>query len=91
MVEDIDADGIAENAFVYNIEGRCDVSPASHKLMLHSGGSKYAVRGTTRVFTGSDSVGGERNFDPAFDAAPEGFRRFASEIWSRYVRERNLP
>jgi hypothetical protein len=85
-VRDLDGDGVAENAFIYNVWGSCDVSPIPYKLMLHSGEQKYAVRGTNRVFDGADSIGGEYKFDPAFDKAPEAFRQLAEEMWRNYVR-----
>jgi hypothetical protein len=87
-VRDLDGDGVAENAFVYNVWGSCDVSPIPYKLMLHSGEQKYAVRGTNRVFDGADSLGGEYKLDPAFDKAPEAFRQLAEEMWGKYVRMR---
>jgi hypothetical protein len=86
IVEDLDSDGVAEDLFVYNVAGNCDVSPIAFKLMLHSGATKYAVRGTAAVFDGQDTVGGERHFDPAFDAAPPAFRRAAMRLWEKEVR-----
>jgi hypothetical protein len=91
-VRDLNNDGIAENTFIYNIAGACDVSPIQFKLMLHSGGKKYAIRGTNKVKPGEDSdwMGGEKNFDPAFASAPQEFREHASEIWNRYVEARTV-
>lgn len=85
MVLDLDGDEIAENAFVYNIQGSCDVSPRTFKLMLHSGATKYAVRGTN-VVKAPETMGGEKKFDPAFDKAPKDFKQFADEMWAKYVR-----
>lgn len=90
VVKDLDGNGIAENAFVYNVQGSCDVSPRPFKLMLHSGETKYAVRGTNTVLAsqepGTKPDGGEKNFDPAFDSAPAAFRTFASEMWDEHVK-----
>jgi hypothetical protein len=80
--EDLDGDGVAENAFVYNLVGACDVSPIPYKLIMHSGATKLAVRGYGIDVAGE---GGDKAFDPAFDAAPKGFRAFASRFWDRYV------
>ena len=86
VVRDIDGDGIAENAFIYNIAGACDVSPIPYKLMLHSGATKYAIRGESRVDAGDTTLGGAKEFDPAFRTAPAGFRAFASKLWDEKVR-----
>ncbi len=84
-VADVDGDGIAENAFIYNIQGTCDVSPRTFKLMMHSGDRKFAIRGTNTVDPGGDPSGsrieGEKNFDASFDGAPKGFREFAGKLW----------
>jgi hypothetical protein len=85
-VLDLDGDGRAENAFVYNVAGPCDVSPVTYKLMLHSGAQKYAVRGTTRVDLGDgEPMGGDKRFDSTFATAPQEFRSFASSLWDRAV------
>lgn len=88
VVTDIDGDGIAENAFAYNVEGSCDVSPILCKLMLHSGSTKYAVRGTRRVDVGGgQKMGGEKTFDPAFNNAPPAFRTFAETMWKKVMSD----
>jgi hypothetical protein len=86
VVKDLDGDGIAENAFVYNVAGACDVSPVPYKLMLHSGATKYAIRGESTVTFTDTALGGTKEFDPAFKTAPAGFREFASELWDKAVR-----
>lgn len=91
IVRDLNSDGIAENAFVYNVQGSCDVSPIPIKLMLHSGNNKYAVRGTNKVLAsmepGALPDGGEKNFDPAFNNAPPEFRTFAEELWKESLKK----
>lgn len=84
-VRDIDGDGIAENMFVYNIAGGCDVSPIPYKLMMHSGEKKLAVRGTNSVEVPDYRRRGEKNFDDAFSTSPDEFRSAASEFWDRHV------
>lgn len=87
VVKDVDGDGIAESAFVYNVVGSCDVSPIPMKLLMHSGRTKYAVRGTKRVSIGNgEFAGGEFTYDPAFDAAPPSYREFAAELWKQHSR-----
>lgn len=87
FVQDIDDDGVAENMFVYNVQGNCDVSPQAFKLMLHSGAAKYAIRGTNSVKTGGVKVGGAKNFDDAFSQAPVSFKNAASAFWDKYVKD----
>lgn len=91
IVRDLNNDGIAENAFVYNIQGSCDVSPIPIKLMLHSGSEKYAIRGNNKVQAsmepGAIPDGGEMNFDPAFNTAPPEFRTFADELWRNSLKK----
>jgi hypothetical protein len=90
-VIDIDVDGHAETAFVYNVDGPCDVSPVPYKLMLHRGATKLAVRGTTRIDLGDgEPMGGEKNFDAAFDAEAQEFREYASQLWDRTVAQFDL-
>lgn len=84
-VRDLDGDGVAETMFVYNVAGACDVSPIPYKLMMHSGETKLAIRGTNSVDIPDYRQKGEKNFDPAFDSAPREFRSAASSFWDRYV------
>jgi hypothetical protein len=84
-VRDIDEDGIAENMFVYNIAGGCDVSPIPYKLMMHSGEKKLAIRGTNSVEVPDCRQRGEKNFDDAFNSSPRQFRDAASQVWDRHV------
>jgi hypothetical protein len=86
IVEDVDADGLAESAFVYSVWGSCDVSPVPYKLIMHGGdGTKYAIRGTSGVRYPDGRTEGKKNFDAAFDSAPEGFRTWASALWDKHV------
>jgi hypothetical protein len=85
-VRDLDGDGVAENMFVYNVQGACDVSPISYKLMLHSGEKKLAIRGENAIDAPGIKEKGKKNFDEAFDSSPAEFRRAASEFWDKYVK-----
>lgn len=90
-VRDIDGDGVAENLFVYNVVGTCDVSPKPYKLMMHSGETKYAVRGVNRVLINDPAFSdaerkGKKEFDPAFNGAPQSYKQAASAFWDKYVK-----
>jgi hypothetical protein len=89
-VADIDGDGVAENAFIYNVQGTCDVSPKPFKLMMHSGATKLAIRGTSRVNPSDTIMGGEKNFDPAFDSAPKALRDYASRMWDATMKTKYI-
>ncbi len=84
-VRDIDGDGVAENMFVYNIAGGCDVSPIPYKLLMHSGEKKLAIRGTNSVEVPDYRERGAKNFDAAFNSSPPEFRKAAADFWDRYV------
>ena len=86
-VLDIDGDGIAESAFIYKLEGRCDVSPLDIKLMMHSGSTKLVIRGNTIVHPGpGETYGGTKNFDPAFNTVSKDLKTFASRKWDDFVK-----
>jgi hypothetical protein len=89
-VADIDGDGVAENAFIYNVQGTCDVSPKPFKLMMHSGATKLAIRGTNRVNPSDTVMGGEKSFDPAFDSAPKALREYASKMWDATMKTKYI-
>lgn len=87
-VTDHDADGEAESAFVYRLACRSDPSPADQKLLMHEGGTKYALRGRARVdIPGIPADGGEFRADPAFANAPPTFLPAASALWAEFVTE----
>lgn len=91
-VLDLDRDGIAENVFIYKLEGRCDVSPLDIKLMMHSGAKKLVIRGTTTVDPGDGKkYGGEKNFDSAFNSSPDIMKDFASRKWNDFMKEYQGP
>lgn len=46
-ITDLDADGLAETKLQYLLSCRSDVSPATMKLVMHEGTTKYALRGLT--------------------------------------------
>ncbi len=91
-VLDIDRDGIAETAFIYKLDDRCDVSPLDMKLMMHSGDKKLVIRGTTKVHPGGgESYGGKKTFDAAFDSSPVILKDFASRKWDEFMKDYKGP
>jgi hypothetical protein len=80
-VTDLNGDGVAEVSFAYLLTCRSDVSPASGKLLLYEGVTKYALRGSAQDMGG----GGEFTVDPAFEKAPKAFRPFAEAKWKRLL------
>jgi hypothetical protein len=88
VITDLDSNGVAESSFLYKLSCRSDVSPATLKLMMHEGATKYAIRGTTKV--PGDGGGGEMNVDPAFKTANPLFQNFAVEQWKKFVVEKEF-
>lgn len=80
-VTDLNDDGVAEVSFAYLLTCRSDVSPASAKLLLYEGATKYALRGLAQDMGG----GGEFTADPAFEKGPKAFRTFAEAKWKRLL------
>lgn len=89
-VTDLDHDGVGESTFLYTLTCTSDVSPSTLKLIMHEGGAKYAIRGTTDVSSMiggvSEYSGGERNIDPAFGRAHARQRSYALAQWERFVK-----
>jgi hypothetical protein len=89
---DLDGDGIAENAFIYKLEDRCDVSPLPIKLMMHSSATKLVIRGTTKVDIGNgEMIGGEKHFDAAFSSSPDIMKTYTSEKWDVFMKSYKNP
>ncbi|MEO1517917.1 MAG: hypothetical protein AAFV95_23045 [Bacteroidota bacterium] len=97
---DINKDGIAESSFVYLLNDRCDASPVTTKLMMHSGATKLVVRGSSQLYLlppteelqamGVDVSGMKlKEFDPAFEKADAKFRDYASAYWDNYIEREN--
>ena len=65
-VSDLDADGVGEATFAYEVACRSDVSPSTMKLLLLEAGEKYILRGTRAIslgggkFQGGDFTPGAR-------------------------------
>ncbi|BDS15158.1 M949_RS01915 family surface polysaccharide biosynthesis protein [Aureispira anguillae] len=84
---DLDQDGIAEICFMYSLGCISDVSSVGVKLMMYENGTKYALRGSSRISFELETT--TRNqpmytVDRAFEDAPEVFLKFAQKHWERY-------
>lgn len=80
-VRDEDQDGVAELYFAYRVDCVSDVSPVTQKLVVLEGGQKYILRGTSRVDTGAEKLGGEFKSE-GFEGAKPLLAR-ATLIWER--------
>jgi hypothetical protein len=88
QVTDVDADGIAETSFVYQLGCMGGVDPAGLKLILHEGATKYAIRGFTDLRDlGPTYPAPEMRPDAALQRVPL-LRAHAVRQWQRFVRAR---
>jgi hypothetical protein len=88
-IVDIDGDDIAESLFLYKLDDRCDVSPIPIKLIMHKGDTKLVIRGTIGVNAGGGyKVKGKKIFDAAFNNVPANFKKYASDKWDKYVKDK---
>ena len=83
IVTDLDHNGVSEVWLVYYVGCRGDVSPDGMKILLYEGGKKYALRGETFVHVDGMDLGGTYTADPAFQGAPQAFKRFADQLWQQ--------
>ncbi|MEM9917228.1 MAG: hypothetical protein AAF990_03990 [Bacteroidota bacterium] len=100
LVLDIDKDGIAESTFMYLLNDRCDASPVSTKLMMHSGAKKLVIRGLSQQYLmpTADELEGTgivvdkemfKKIDPAFEKVDHRIGQFASRYWDQYIQKEN--
>ncbi|MFN8355408.1 MAG: hypothetical protein U0Y10_13210 [Spirosomataceae bacterium] len=82
-ITDLNKNGMAETSFLYKTACRSDVSPATLKLIMHEGATKYAIRGTT-LYTG---IGGEKTIDASFNKADKSLLDFAIKQWNKFKKE----
>jgi hypothetical protein len=82
FITDLDSNGLAESTLLYILSCRSDVSPATLKLIMHEGASKYAIRGTTKLQEGYG--GGEMHVDPSLKKTKQVFQTFAIKKWHDY-------
>lgn len=81
-ITDLNANGIGESTFLYNMSCKSDVSPDDLKLMMHENDNKYALRGYTYI--ANVDAGGDYKVDAAFNNAPASFLQYAKEQWNRH-------
>ncbi len=84
QTSDVDQNGKHEIAIWYRkiTDG---MDPDTLKLLMYVEGEKLAIRGLIPKIA-EDALNYERNFDKAFDAYPEKFRSYASELWEQIVK-----
>lgn len=80
-VTDADSDGIYETCFMYEIGHDC-CDPLTVKLMLHSKGTKLAIRG--KVSMVDDPEEEVKEIDSAFEGKSSRLREYASKQWDSY-------
>lgn len=94
QVTDLDNDGIAEIWVVYKKVCHGDVSPWDLKIIMYEGKEKYAIRGQTKVFVGTNENGknqyggGEYTYDPSFANGPDVFLTFARKKWNKIIEQK---
>jgi hypothetical protein len=93
-VTDLDANGVAEVSFLYQIACVSDVSPWQQKLVLVEDGNKHLLRGVERLVSRVNgkpvSEGGSMVVDKSFNSAPAAFKTFAVQKWQQQgVRKLN--
>ena len=82
---DLDQDQIGELSFVYHLGCAGDMSPHTAKLVTLEKGSKYIIRGTTKIKYPARSEGGERKIDPSFLKAPKPILNHALKMWEAHT------
>lgn len=80
-ITDLDHNGISEVWLMYRLRCAGDVSPATMKLIMHQGKSKYAMRGKTKSF----DEGGSYTMDKAFETLPRSMREYAVDMWNEFI------
>jgi hypothetical protein len=87
-VYDLDGDNIAENLFIYNINGTCQLSPLKYKLIMHSGEKEYSIDGSNTLISKSGcKTGGEHQINNNLKKAPDVFKNTAEKAWKLSVKD----
>lgn len=95
---DPDEDGILETAFIYTLDSRCDASIVSTKMMMHTKGTKLAIRGYSSLTLGpTEEVMNQflkeegqppmkyKAIDKAFEEVDERHKSYASAMWDEFA------
>lgn len=80
-VTDLDNNGISEVWIMYRLRCAGDVTPATMKLIMHQGKSKYSLRGRTRAI----DEGGEYSMDETFETLPRAISEYAVNLLNEYI------
>lgn len=89
QVTDLDQDGIGEVWLMYHVDCLSDVSPVGMKIIVYEGKQKYAMRGENIVEPSKGQfIGGNYQFDKAFNQGPEVFRDFARKLWKANSKQK---
>lgn len=92
-VTDLNNDGISEIWVMYKTVCHGDVSPSDMKIIMYQGAQKFAIRGQTKVFDGTDEKGkkhysgGDFTIDKAFTEGPAAFLSFAKAMWKKNIMQ----
>ena len=95
---DPDEDNILDPVFIYTLDRRCDAVMVSAKLMMHTQGTKLAIRGYAELSLGpSEEIMNQirkrdslppikyKAFDKAFEGVDERHKSFASALWDEFA------
>lgn len=90
QLTDLNKNGISEIWMVYKTYCKGDVSPSTMKLIMYEGKQKYAMRGTSKVrVSEKEYMGGEYKFDKAFEASTSPIKKYAQQLWKKFVVEQS--
>lgn len=84
-ITDLDNDGYGEVTFMYYMNCASEINPRITKLMMLENGEKYAIRGDQYVMPYYPKSG-KKEFDPAFNNAPDIFRTYAGNLWEEFCK-----
>jgi hypothetical protein len=88
QLTDLNKNGIPEIWMIYKTYCKGDVSPSTMKLIMYEGKQKYAMRGTSKVrVSEKEFMGGEYKFDKAFEASTSTIKKYAQQLWKKFVVE----
>lgn len=86
-ITDIDKDGVAEVTMPYVLVCRGGVDPATMKIIMYEGTTKYAVRGETAIcLDGFDTYGGNYTLSEELDQKND-FKEFLILRWETHKCE----
>lgn len=90
-ITDLDSNGIAEIWLMYRTVCHGDLSPLTMKIIMYESDQKYALRGDTKIYMGTDDkgvkhyMGGEYKADAAFINGPPVFLQHAISMWEKHL------